>query len=754
MLFAIIRRMSLPNPPLPPSAPLPDLSGCALEPIHVPGAVQPHGALLALAGDPLVVQQASANARLFFGASPAQLLGRTLTDLLPAAVAARLNAALDTPELSEINPLRVDLGGRAFDASCNRSGGALLLEVEPAGANEGDPSRPGLDQVLRRLARCESLSALADVTAQAVRELTGFERVMVYRFDSDDHGEVVAETKLDELEAFLGLHYPESDIPRQARQLYLRNWIRCIPDALYAPVPLEPLLQPSTGKPLDLSHSTLRSVSPVHLAYMANMGVRASMSVSLIVDGRLWGLISAIHRTPHPVAPWLRSHCETIGRVVSLQIGALEALDFRRRQQAKGEAIALLVASMEVAGKDVLDGLARETDALLQLTDAAGVAVVTPGTLHTAGACPPEPVLRRLAGWVTERASGDGILHTHALSIDDPAWAPWSAQLGGLLAILLPAAAPRCVMWMRPELAHTVTWGGNPNKAGRVEPGSGLPRLHPRRSFEQWSEVVRGRSAKWEAPELHAAAELRRRAVDADLERQIAKEREAVRARDELVAVVSHDLRTPMSVIVLQAAIIQRLINDNTAGAMQRLLTAAAVIHRAGGRVNALLHDLIDLARIEAGRFTVATVSVPADRLVAEACELMDGLAQTASIRLTRETVADVAVRADPERVFQVLANLIGNAIKHAAGSAQVRIGAAVKGCMCEFWVADDGEGIAATHLERIFDRYWQGKPGDSAGAGLGLHIAKGIVEAHGGQLRASSAPGAGATFWFTLPLA
>ena len=736
------------------TTPMPDLANCAREPIHIPGAIQPHGCLLALERHSLNVVQASANVESFVGVAPASLLGRPVTEILPAREAALLLAALTAPSLADVNPIGLHLAGRQFDATVHRSDGAIVLELEPAETAHAGLLRSGLDQALKRLARCDSFDSLVDVTARTVHELTGFDRVMVYRFDSDGHGEVVAEVKVDEMDSYLGLHYPESDIPLQARELYRRNWVRCIPDARYTPVPLVPPLRPDTGNPLDLGNAALRSVSPVHLEYMANMGVRASMSVSLIVAGRLWGLISAAHRTPHSVPYRLRSACETIGRVVSLQIGALEALDFRRRQEDKAYGIDKLVAGMQAAGTDVLEGLAAEPKALMGIAGGAGAAIVLGDKVMLAGSCPPESVVLELSRWVRDRPLDDGTWQTNALSIDDPKWAPWAERASGTLAIILPSQTQRCVMWFRPELTHTVNWGGNPDKAGRLETSGGVPRLHPRRSFELWKEVVRGRSARWEPAELHAAQELRRRAVEVDLERQIDKERAAVRARDDLVAVVSHDLRTPMSVVVMQAAIIQRSINEDGNESLLRFRTAALIIQRAGVRMNALLNDLLDLAKIEAGRFAVAPVRSPAGQLIGDACDLMETLAASSSIAIVREPAPDVMVLADPERIFQVFSNLIGNAMKHGAQGGQVRVGAAPVNGMCEFRVSDNGPGIAPEQIGNIFERYWQGKQSDSAGAGLGLYIAKGIVEAHGGSLRAHSVPGNGATFAFTLPLA
>jgi len=296
--------------------------------------------------------------------------------------------------------------------------------------------------------------------------------------------------------------------------------------------------------------------------------------------------------------------------------------------------------------------------------------------------------------------------------------------------------------------------GGNPHEAKRIERTGGTLRLHPRHSFALWREVVTGHAQRWDRADRDAAESFRRRAVELDLGRQIDKEREAVRARDDLVAVVSHDLRTPMSVVVMQAAIIQRMIIGDADGVLQRFRTAALTIQRAGQQMGSLLHDLLDLSKIQAGRFTVTPAPCPASRLVVEAVEMMEGVAGEANVTLVTESLVDDPVQADSERIFQVFSNLIGNAIKYAGQGRQVRVGVARSGRACEFRVADSGPGIAPDQIEFLFQRFWQGKRDDSSGIGIGLYIARGIVQAHGGTIRAESAAGEGTSIIFTLPLA
>ena len=293
------------------------LVACAVEPIAIPGAVQPHGVLLAVTEPDLTVLVASTGAAGLLGA---EVSGRSLTDLLGPADVLRLRAGL-AGDLTELNPLRVQVGGAGFDLVVHRVDGLLVTEWEPVtGAEQADVAwHRRLPAVLQRLSGTAGLAQLTAVLADDVRSLTGFDRVMVYRFDADWNGEVLAESRRADLQPFLGLHYPASDIPAQARALYATNWQRLIPDAGYRPDPLVPDTNPLTGLPLDLSGSVLRSVSPMHLQYLANMDVVASMSVSLIDRGKLWGLIACHHYSgPHRPSFTDRTAVEFLARTASL----------------------------------------------------------------------------------------------------------------------------------------------------------------------------------------------------------------------------------------------------------------------------------------------------------------------------------------------------------------------------------------------------------------------------------------------------
>jgi signal transduction histidine kinase len=269
-----------------------------------------------------------------------------------------------------------------------------------------------------------------------------------------------------------------------------------------------------------------------------------------------------------------------------------------------------------------------------------------------------------------------------------------------------------------------------------------------------WKEEVRRRSVSWDAAEISAALDLRRSAIEIDLYRQVQREQEAVKARDDLVAVVAHDLRTPMSVVVMQAALIQRLLAQDASERGQRLKASAQIVGRAGERMSSLLNDLLDLAKIEAGRFEIVPSRQSAALIVQDAYELLQPLCHAKQLTLFVHPAPDLPIRADPERLFQVLSNLIANAVKFSPEGSEIHLSVQqVTGNLCAFSVSDQGAGIPPEELPRIFDRYWQAKPARVGGSGLGLYISKGIIEAHGGTIRAESRLGHGTTMLFTVPL-
>ncbi|TDV44465.1 light-regulated signal transduction histidine kinase (bacteriophytochrome) [Pseudomonas graminis] len=742
------------------------LASCAQEPIRVPGAIQPHGVLMALCGDPLCIQQVSENAAHALGIESGELLGKALCVLLRPEQVLLVTQFYTNPGEVESDPLRLTIGATDFSASLHMRDTMLIIELEPYVEPRWEQSRI-ITRVLRNLQAATTLETLFDISVHEIQALIGHDRVLIYRFEPEGHGKVVAEALSgNHLPSYSGLNFPGSDIPPQARELYRLNWIRVIPDAAYTPVRLVPELRPDTGLPLDLGFSSLRSVSAVHCEYLKNMGVRSSMSISLLDDGKLWGLIACGHPGPLMVAREYRDACVLIGQLLSAKISAIVASQLQREREDKVALVAQLAEAMSRADREILEGLVSRPELLQALTMASGAAVLMEDRLHLFGQCPTPEQVRALYLWIRdtglksqklkERAvglQGLGIFHTHALQQDYPAAAAYCDTASGVIAFILPKPVDNMVLWFRPQLTSTMNWSGNPAQhlsLGTV--GSATHRLHPRQSFEVWEQQVTGIASLWSRGDLYAAEDIRRSALEHDLERQVLREQEAVRLRDELVAVVSHDLRNPMSIIIMQCGMMQRWAGSDPAVENHPIRRALGTIEKATTRMNSLLEDLLDTAKIESGRYHMACAPLNVTSLLEEACSLLVTLTAEKDIELNCAAMSDLVIKADPERIFQVLSNLVGNAIKFTPRGGKISIHAEGSGKEVVFTVSDNGVGITADDLPHIFQRYWSVEKGNPKGNGLGLYISDGIVSAHGGQLSVESSPGKGSVFSFNLP--
>ncbi|KMT56338.1 ATP-binding protein [Pseudomonas fildesensis] len=729
-------------------------TNCADEPIRIPGAIQPHGVLLTLLEPELNIIQVSANVATLFNHAPEALLGQPLRALLDAESAAAVGSMVEHDNFIDAPPLHVTFNGATFNGMLHRHQGVLVLEFEPLLENFKPRALNGrtsdLGKMLQRLQSAKTLQVLYEISVTEIQAMTGYDRVLIYRFEDEGHGQVIAEASAPSMELFNGLFFPASDIPEQARELYRTNWLRIIPNAAYEPVPLLPRLRPDTGQPLDMSFATLRSVSPIHCQYMQNMGVLSSMSISLMKGDKLWGLISCGNREPLLVPSELRIACQTIGQVLSLQISAMEALDLSRQREEKVEALALLDQAMKASEENVFNGLAQQPQVLMDLTLSAGVAIIEDKQLLCYGNCPEPAQILALHTWLQE--SGEPVFSSHNLASVYPPATEFQQVASGVLAMSLPKPVDNGVLWFRPEVKESLNWCGNPEKLLALDnSGKGL-RLRPSTSLEIWKVEMAGISTQWSHGDRFAANDLRRSALENDLARQVLREQQAVRARDELVAVVSHDLRNPMTVISMLCGMMQQAFSSDGPHTSRRISSAIDTMQQAAGRMNVLLEDLLDISKIEAGRYVVKPVALDVGQMFEEAYSLLAPLAMKKGIDLSFNAEPGLQIKGDPERMFQVLSNLIGNAIKFTPRLGHIGISAISNGENIVFSVRDSGEGIAPDQLPHVFDRYWTQTENNPTGSGLGLYITQGIIQAHGGEIVAESELGRGSEFRFTVP--
>ena len=485
----------------------PDPSACDLEPIHIPGFIQPQGVLLVVRSDGLVVTQASANLATILGVSAEASLGRRLDEVVGAAACLALGGAVGTGGAPGFIVVEGP-GGTALSLRAHRSGALICMEIEPAPPRRGLGSPLAMAQaVIEALGRATGQAVLCDAAVRELKALLGFDRVMVYRFGDDGHGEVVAEACAPGLPPYLGLRYPASDIPQQARRLYLRQTIRAVGDVDYQPVPIlsHPVLH--DGTPLDMTHCALRSVSPLHLEYLRNMNVTASLSVSLIGPQQdLWGMVVCHHATPRWIGAELDVAARMIGQVMSLLLHALEEAEVGAARLARTRTLQSLVGGM-AAPVPLIDALCKSGTDLLDLVDATGAVIRLAGEdVRCIGRTPPPPDALQALSVLGAAASGS------PAALDDLGWrhpelSPCTRDGSGALLLPLSRTTDDAILWFRPELSQTVTWAGDPGEHAGPDHDGGLPA--PRRSFEAWKEIVRGRSARWREADLALADEFR-----------------------------------------------------------------------------------------------------------------------------------------------------------------------------------------------------------------------------------------------------
>ncbi|GAB3421608.1 ATP-binding protein [Massilia agilis] len=736
------------------SPPVLDLSACDKEPIRTPGSIQPHGFLLTLS-HALEVLQASASLGEWAGVAAEAAVGQPLAQVIGEQAHARLAPALSAPLSARPFYLGTTTlaNGRHFDVLAHEWDGVVIAEFEPAGRAEPADFRqlyPLIGDFLLKVNEAASVQSLAQLATHHIREVTGFGRVMVYQFDGDGHGHVMAESRDLSYQSYLGQRFPESDIPAQARDLYTLSRIRLIQDANYTPSPLVPAVNPATGNMNDLSFAALRSVSPVHLQYMRNMGTLASMSVSLVVRGKLWGLISCHNAEPRAVPFEKRTACEQLGQILALCIETREdASELQFRLEVRRIMVSMLGGLTK--GADFVDNMSSVFPELLRFARAGGVAIVADDRVLTYGAAPSHAQIQDLVAWLGMRGQVE-VFHTDRLPSIYPPAREMMAVASGLLAMPISRIHKHYLLWFRPEVIHTVEWAGDPRHKAA---GPGDPvQLSPRTSFASWQETIRGTSLPWHSGEIELTIEFRTALLGIALERaeQMAELAEELgRANKELEAFsysVSHDLRAPLRHIVGFSDLLLESAGSEDAGKRERFLRNIKESARLAGK---LVDDLLSFSQM--GRAALRPATIDMTDMV-DAC--IDKLGLEAQGRNIAWEIGPLpAICADPTFLHLAMFNLLSNAVKFTAGRdpAVIRIYAEQTDQESIFHVADNGAGFNMEYVHKLFGVFQRlHRMEDFQGTGIGLANVRRIVERHHGRVWANSVQGEGATFSFAIP--
>jgi light-regulated signal transduction histidine kinase (bacteriophytochrome) len=716
-----------------------DLQACEREQIHIPGAIQPHGALFVLNPQDMGVLQISRNVSDYLpvgveiGHPPSGAIGDLLPDLLRWF-------SSDEPFFLRL------LRDQKLSLVAHRSEGVIVAEVEDVGQQPLDEVFVRLRGFTQTLSGERTISACLRTAASFIQKLTQFDRVLIYRFDTDWNGQVMEEAGNGRLPSYLDLRFPSSDIPAQARALYVSNRLRMIPDAGYAPVALQPPRNPVTGEPLDMSFAQLRSVSPFHLEYMRNMGTGASISVSIMVEGRLWGLIACHSAEPHRVSYAVREACDLAAQSLAMAIFGLERADQSAQRVKLSQVTSALLASM-AASPEWLDGLVGMQESLLSQVGATGVTVITDTIYRSMGETPAESAVRALVAWL-EAVPDREFFASHALAELYPQAASFAAEASGVLAIRISELHPSWLIWFRPEVLRTVRWGGNPHK--HVQESG---RIHPRKSFESWQELVRLQSTPWSEAEQSAARDLRSAIVGVVLRKaeELAQlSSELQRSNKELEAFsysVSHDLRAPFRHIVG----FSQLLRERETALDEKSQHYLQTISEAALSAGKLVDDLLNFSQL--GRTALVAKPVDMDKLVAEVIRSLRLSVEGRDITWSVESLP--VAWGDATLLRQVWFNLIDNAVKYTRPRkpAIIRISGHMQGDIAVYTVRDNGVGFDMTYVSKLFGVFQRlQRAEDFDGTGIGLALARRIVERHKGTITAEGTVDEGATFTFSLP--
>lgn len=731
--------------PAPPAADL-TLTACDREPIRIPGSIQPHGALLVVEPQMLRITQASVNGPSLLGADA--LIGRELAQAVPELSPNFLAALRQWASSDEGGFLQdLELGGRTFHVAAHRSRQGLLLEFEtaPAWASASPAPFAQLRAYAEGLQSAKGYDALCDVAARQIRALNDFDRVLVYRFDPDWNGHVVAEARNSVLPSYKHLRFPAADIPQQARELYRLNRLRIIADVDYRPVPIEPSINPGTGEPLDLSLAGLRSVSPVHLEYMRNMETAASMSVSIIVDGELWGLISCHNREPKLVPLPVRETCEFATQMFAMQIASRAHAEDAAHGIALSAINAALLEHM-TAAESFQAGLVEHPDELLGLADAGGAVIVVGAEVHALGDTPPGSIIDDLVEFLETRGRPE-LFHSESISTVIRPCQGFADTAAGLLAISLSELHPSYLMWFRPEQVRTVEWAGDPRKTAPA-----MDRIQPRKSFETWKEQVRLRAAPWRATEIAAARALRAAVIGIVMrkaEELAALSDELKRSNKELEAFsysVSHDLRAPFRHIVGYSELLRE--HSPLEAKARHYVDSISDSAAAAGK---LVDDLLNFSHL--GRTGLTFSRVDMSKLALEAKRTVE--VDTGDRRIVWSIAPLPDAWGDAALLRQVMVNLIGNAAKYSRprACAEITVRAEPAGRETIYSVHDNGVGFDAKYVAKIFGVFQRlHRTEEFEGTGIGLALVRRIIDRHKGRIWADGQVDRGASIWFALP--
>ncbi|MHA4810781.1 ATP-binding protein [Flavitalea flava] len=731
------------------------LTNCDKEPIHIPGKIQSHGFLVAVNIESCLISYISENSQHYTAKEAGNYLGQPIEKLendlgisaLPLNFSRLLTLANTNKGSETINPFYLEIGQKPFNLIISPSGKEQLMEFEPETSDLSLDLQKMISRSVSGMLSGKNLNAVLQNAAREIKNIIRYDRVMIYKFGEDGHGEVVAEDRNADLESFLGFHYPASDIPQQARELYKINLTRIIAD-VYSES--SSILTHETGDvPLDLTRSELRAVSPIHIQYLKNMGVASSFSISLIARNELWGLIACHSYTPRFINFKARDASKIIGQILS------SALEYRQEEEFLQMTSSFNRAAMElgefiVKEDDIQAALTAHTTTILNIVPASGAVLVLDHTITRLGATPDEDQIKEIIQWLMVTMQ-EPVYSTHRFPALFPPARGYSQLASGIMVCILSKEMGEIIIWFKPEQIGQIIWAGNPAKPD-PDQNDGSITISPRKSFEKWTELVKNTSAKWTSGELAVVIRIReqiiytinRRASEIRLLNERLKL--AYEELDTFSYTISHDLRSPLSSIKSYSELLS--VNNNSLDEQARKALDRIIF--CANKMNHLITEILNYSKM--GRMDVEVRPIHMGNLLEEIrAEVINDLQPENLEFLIGDTPS---IKGDPVMINQVFTNLINNAVKYSARSkpAKVKIEGLQKKNEVVYSVSDNGIGIDINYYNHVFELFKRmDNVKDFQGTGVGLAIVKRIVEKHQARIWFESTLGAGTVFYIAF---
>lgn len=732
-----------------------DLTNCDNEPIHIPGQIQSHGFLITIDQD-YIIKYHSENIDEFLPGINNNMLGLHVNDIEPLIgkneppdfIRQLVSFGRANKSFDQTNPFTTDINGQEFYLIISPSGTDFLLEFEPATSDLKADVQKMVGRSISEMLADKDLTNLLNNSAIQVKNVIDYDRVMIYRFAEDGHGEVIAEAKNENLESWLGLHYPASDIPKQARELYKLNLTRLIADVNTIPSKIV-TTKAISETPLDLTHSQLRAVSPMHIQYLKNMGVHSSFSISLIYKKELWGLIACHNYSPRFIDYKSRESSKLIGQILS------SALEFRQdeanqTEQDKLRANVDQLSRYMLKSNSIEDALTQNETTLLEATNAKGAVLIYENNTSYIGKTPNDFEIKGLVEWLKSN-NNETFFYTDELPSLYPTAERFKEVASGIMALTLSAELGEYIIWFKPEHIQSITWAGNPDKPVELDVQSGQMKISPRDSFEAWAQQVAGKSEAWSNEEIKSAMRLKAEVTYAINQKaseiRLLNERlkDAYDELDTFSYTISHDLKNPISTIKGYS---QMLTQDKSLD--PKIKEVLKRVTDKADKMNAMINEVLAYTKI--GRSDIDKVEVDVTTIINDHIRDLKVAFNADDLKVNVGNLP--TIQGDPVMLSQVFANLLSNAIKYSMPSddPEVSIDGKETDDDIVYTIKDNGVGIDIKHLPKIFELFKRmDNVQDIEGSGVGLAIVKRIVEKHKGKIWVDSELGKGSTFFVSF---